>query len=152
MKFIVTWFEPGEIDEERVEVIEAVDAAQARRLAGHRVVPGDPIAGEELVSVVPADPASSESKRPQPGQVLYSLRDAATLTGISRSTLETLYASGKITRYTKSGRPGGDRLVDVADVKNALRVDSPEATEREIVDRIIDDLIEAESPAQKVSR
>ena len=54
--------------------------------------------------------------------------------------LEELYASGRIQRYTKSGRPGGDRLVDVREVKEALRVPDASPSQREIVDRILAEL------------
>ena len=87
-------------------------------------------------------------RRPNPDAHLHSLNDAAQLTGVSRSTLEELYASGLIQRYTKSGRPGGDRLVDVREVKEALRVPDASPSQRETVDRILAELTQPGSSGE----
>lgn len=125
------------------EVFVARDSNDAREQAGYRISPHDPSAGEAfIIEVAPLETPPPE-RGDKPHRLLVSLKDATAILGVGRTSLNALYDSGRITRYTKSGRPGGDRLVDPEEVKTALRVEDGAAEpEDEFVRRIIADMTE----------
>lgn len=113
VRFLVTWHEPD--GEERVEEVVAVDAEQARRLVGQRLMPRDPVAGEQLVlavqcdsdAAVEVDPGHQEAGSSDVGRViddraLYTVDQVADLMECSRRQVYNLFNLGL--KYSQMGR------------------------------------------------